>query len=171
MHDIVLSIPLGVFVALIAYRSHYASLFKYRNNHMYLPWSADYRSVNGMVRAPKVSSQYNTPTRNKTAVRWPRAQKSQSEGTGEGSSIGVGLDGAVERRIYGPGILRFGRARQDLFPKEQMAASRERVASEAVLPESNIGSVRCPSMNTTSAVGGSMVTLRRVNTQSGGTMV
>lgn len=118
MHDILLSIPLGVLVALLAYRSHYASLFDYRTNHLPLPWSASRRSLHPETPAPGT-----TKGDNLAAVTWPRKAARQGFESGarrrhrRAGVGGLGLDGAVvERRVRAPGDISRGRLRQAMFP-------------------------------------------------------
>jgi len=151
VHDILLSIPLGVAIAILAYRAHYASLFDYKTNHLYLPWSVTNRSVTIANTAAVAGAQDGTgfqteKKRNKTAVPWPRAPKSRSESEVHGLGTGLGLDRAADmnRRIYGPLILRGGRMRQDLFPEAREATLRGNGGSEIVLPNGNGDLARYP---------------------------
>lgn len=126
-HDVVLSIPIGVLVGLLAYRSHYVSIFNYHTNHLYLPWSSLHRSAN--LTAPtlpkagdaKRGYRFGSQFRNKTAVAWPRRPKTQSWDEGQETGI-VGLDGTGNakpgrsKRNRLPGMVRKGRMRQSMFP-------------------------------------------------------
>ncbi len=92
IHDILLSAPWGILVAFLAYRSHYASVFDYRKNHLPLPWSGTRQSLRPTIPAPETGHGYNL-----AAVRWPRKPVEHSfNGEGE-QSTGLGVDGAAER--------------------------------------------------------------------------
>jgi len=158
---------------MVAYRAHYASLFDYRTNHMYLPWSATNRSVNKGVDTPAAVAQ-NPPKRHKTAVPWPRAPKSRTQGENQRVGTGLGLDGAGEplnRRVHGPGALMGGRTRQELFPQEE--ATMAMVGNEIAVPDGSGGIVRYPTDfamqgdNTSTGV----QNLRRRTNLTGGAMV
>lgn len=119
VHDILLSIPWGVLVALLAYRSHYASVFDYRTNHLPLPWSASRRSLHPTTPAPGTECGDNL-----AAVTWPRERVEHSfdggggrRGQRAGGGAGLELDGAVERSRRGPGDISRGRLRQSIFPR------------------------------------------------------
>ncbi|KAL6715043.1 hypothetical protein ACLMJK_007304 [Lecanora helva] len=84
-HDILLSIPIGVLVALLGYRTHYASLFDYRTNHLPLPWSGEHASLSAPLPHPTNPGPDTTrPTdtlrykSNLVATRWPRKPKTFS---------------------------------------------------------------------------------------------
>lgn len=117
-HDILLSVPWGVAVALLAYRAHYASVFDYRTNHLPLPWSASRRSLHPTTPAPGTEQGDNL-----AAVAWPRkAVRPGFEGGGgreqraTGGGDSLGLDGAAER-VRAPGGISRGRLRQSIFPR------------------------------------------------------
>ena len=107
VHDILLSMPLGVLVAFLAYRSHYASVFDYRTNHLPLPWSGTRQSLHPTVPEPETRGGDNI-----TAVR--KRVEHQFDGRWDGSA-GLGLDGAVER-LRGPREISRGRLRENIFP-------------------------------------------------------
>ena len=110
VHDILLSIPWGVLVALLAYRSHYASLFNYRTNHLPLPWSGSRRSLHATIPEPETEHGDNL-----AAVTWPRKPIEHSfDGEREHASR-LGLDGAADRPRKLKVISR-GRLRQNVFP-------------------------------------------------------
>lgn len=121
--------------------------------------------------------------RDKTAVPWPRVQKSRSEkNQNEGMATGLSLDGTAElsRRVHGPSVLRGGRARQDLFPREESMVMVSEGGDESVLRGddgndvvgTDSGTGMIPSVRRHvgewADVGGSV---RRVNYRSGGAMV
>ena len=111
-HDILLSIPLGILIAFFAYRSHYASLFDYRTNHLPLPWSGSRRSLHPTVPEPETKHGDNL-----TAVTWPRDPIEHSFDGGQEHAADPGLDGAAERRGRGPREISRGRLRQNMFPQ------------------------------------------------------
>lgn len=116
-HDILLSIPWGVLVALLAYRSHYASVFDYRTNHLPLPWSASRRSLD-----PETPAAGTERGDNLAAVTWPReaARQGFESGRRKHRGGGLGLDGAGERstrRRRVSGDVSRGRLRQSIFPR------------------------------------------------------
>ena len=119
LHDIILSIPFGVFAALLAYRSHYASIFDYRTNHLYLPWSSTHRSLNIEAstpgeEAPTDEKTYRFKCRgNIAAVAWPRRLQSvdisggtQTTGTKTEVAKAGDLAGAHERLAAVPQSMR-----------------------------------------------------------------
>ena len=93
IHDILLSAPWGVLVAFLAYRSHYASVFDYRTNHLPLPWSGSRQSLRPTIPAPETGHGHNL-----AAVRWPRKPVEHSFNGEREQSTGIGLDGAAERQ-------------------------------------------------------------------------
>ena len=111
-HDILLSIPLGVLIAFLAYRSHYASLFDYRTNHLPLPWSGSRRSLRPTI--PEAETEHGD---NLAAVTWPRDPIEHSFDGGREHAADPGLDGAAERRARGPRDISRGRLRQNIFPQ------------------------------------------------------
>lgn len=127
-HDVVLSIPIGVLVGLLAYRTHYMSIFDYHTNHLYLPWSSLHRSVNctapttPIVPDTKPSYRFKSKFRHKTAVAWPRREETQGWDNGQETGT-VGLDGAKDgkpgrsRRSRVPRALKKGMIRQSMIPK------------------------------------------------------
>lgn len=111
VHDILLSIPWGVLVAFFAYRSHYASIFNYRTNHLPLPWSGSRQSLRPTIPAPETEQGDNL-----AAVTWPRKPVQHSFDGGRVRAAGLGLDGAADRS-RGPGTISRGRLRQNIFPR------------------------------------------------------
>ena len=111
VHDILLSIPGGVLIAMLAYRSHYASLFNYRTNHLPLPWSGTHRSLKATV--PESETAHGD---NLAAVRWPRRPIEHSFDGAREQADGLGLDGATGR-LRGPVNITRGRLRQNMFPQ------------------------------------------------------
>lgn len=111
VHDILLSIPWGVLVAFLAYRSHYASIFNYRTNHLPLPWSGAHYSLRPTIPAPETEHGDNL-----TAVTWPRKPIEHSFDGERGNATGLGLDGSADRP-RGPGNISRGRLRQSIFPR------------------------------------------------------
>lgn len=110
VHDILLSIPIAVLVAFLAYRSHYASIFNYRTNHLPLPWSGTDQSLHPTIPAPETE-----PGDNLTAVRWPRKPVEHSfDGLPEQETV-YGVDGNADRP-RGPRRISRGRLRQNIFP-------------------------------------------------------
>ena len=132
VHDILLSIPLGILIAFFAYRSHYASLFDYRTNHLPLPWSGSRRSLRPTIPEPETEHGDNL-----AAVTWPRKPIEHSfDGEGEH----VGLDGAADRRARGPRDISRGRLRQNLFPRPMpLMEDLVRNRSGAVVPDGQGG--------------------------------
>ena len=126
-HDVVLSIPIGVLVGLLAYRTHYMSIFDYHTNHLYLPWSSLHRSVNAtaptapIARDTKPDYRFNSKFRHKTAVAWPRREETQAWDNGQETGT-IGLDGTGDgkpgrsRRSRIPRTLKKGIMRQSMFP-------------------------------------------------------
>ena len=125
--DVVLSIPIGVLVGLLAYRTHYMSIFNYHTNHLYLPWSSLHRSTNltaptvPIARDAKPGYRFKSRYRHKTAVAWPR--RPETQGWDKGQETGtVGLDGTGDGkpgRARGsrlPRTLKKGIMRQSMFP-------------------------------------------------------
>lgn len=110
VHDILLSVPWGVLVALLAYRSHYASIFNYRTNHLPLPWSGTRRSLSPTIPAPETQHGDNL-----AAVAWPRKPIEHSFDDNRERATGIGLDGAADR-LRGPRNISRGRLRQNIFP-------------------------------------------------------
>ena len=112
MHDILLSIPWGVLIAFMAYRSHYASLFDYRTNHLPLPWSGTRQSLRSTIPDPDTKHGLNL-----TAVTWPRHPVEHDFVGGEQAGR-YGLDGAADRWRGRGNIARItrGRLRQNVFP-------------------------------------------------------
>ena len=113
VHDILLSIPWGVVVAFLAYRSHYASIFNYRTNHLPLPWSGTRQSLRATI--PEPDTKFGT---NLTAVTWPRSPIEHSFDGGRERPVTYGLDGVADRsrrRGFITPITR-GRLRQNVFP-------------------------------------------------------
>ena len=111
VHDILLSIPWGVLLAFLAYRSNYASIFDYRTNHLPLPLSATRRSLRPTIPAPETKHGDNL-----AAVRWPKKPFEHGFDGGREQAAGLGLDGAAER-LRGPGNITRGRMRQNMFPQ------------------------------------------------------
>ncbi|KAL9128005.1 MAG: hypothetical protein Q9217_003231 [Psora testacea] len=109
--DIANSIPLGIIAAVLAYRSHYASLFDYATNHRYLPWSSSHTSLGIQTSKPAQDEQAEKKTYrfknhgNLAAVAWPRQRRAPaSNGDGQDSRITdtappAGVDGADERPV------------------------------------------------------------------------
>ena len=81
MEDIVYSIAIAEFVALMSYRAHYASVFNYKTNHMHLPWSSTHKSLDAKVPVPDTDSETEKPSyrfkhkNNGVAVVWPRKRE------------------------------------------------------------------------------------------------
>lgn len=111
VHDILLSIPWGILVAFLAYRSHYASIFDYRTNHLPLPWSGTRRSLRPTIPAPETDHGDNL-----AAVRWPRKPFEYSFDGVRDRATRLGLDGAADR-LRGPRNISRGRLRQNVFPE------------------------------------------------------
>lgn len=111
VHDILLSIPWGVLVAFLAYRSHYASIFNYRTNHLPLPWSGTHQSLRPTIPAPQTEHGDNL-----VAVTWPRKAVEHSFDGEREQVTGIGLDGAADR-LRGPRDISRGRLRQNIFPE------------------------------------------------------
>ncbi len=111
VHDILLSIPWGVLVAFLAYRSHYASVLNYRTNHLPLPWSDSSQSLHPTTPAPETEHGDNL-----TAVTWPRNPVEHSFDGRRERAAGFGLDGAADRS-RGPWNITRGRLRQNIFPQ------------------------------------------------------
>jgi len=116
-HDIILSIPIGIIVGLLAYRTHYASVIDYHTNHLPLPWSGSNESLHPTVPEPSASRQGGSRNEllrekgNLAATPWPRKPKTYSYGrsrrAGEtGPAAQQGLDGAVDRPS--PAVLAIG---------------------------------------------------------------
>ena len=136
-HDVFLSIPIGVLVGLLAYRTHFMSIFDYHTNHLYLPWSSLHRCVNSTAPTPPIARdtrpgyRFKSKFRHKTAVAWPRREETQGPDHGQETGT-VGLDGARDgkpgrsRRSRMPRTLKKGMIRQSLFPK------RRRTSNDAV---------------------------------------
>jgi len=113
-HDILLSTLIGVIVALLAYRSHYASIFNYRTNHIYLPWSSSHRSLVPTEAPPAYDLGTNQRRyrfcnrKNMTAVAWPRRPYPNAGVTPDhphqklGTTNAQGLDGASAVPPPGP---------------------------------------------------------------------
>ena len=126
-HDVVLSIPIGVLVGLLAYRTHYVSIFNYHTNHLYLPWSSLHRSTNltaptvPIARDAKPGYRFKSKYRHKTAVAWPRRPETQGWDRGQETGT-VGLDGTGDgksgrsRRSRLPRTVKKGIMRQSMFP-------------------------------------------------------
>ena len=130
VHDILLSIPWGVLVAFLAYRSHYASIFNYRTNHLPLPWSGAYRSLHPTTPAPDTGHGDNL-----AAVTWPRNPVQHNFDSGRERASGLGLDGAAERS-RGPGNISRGRLRQNIFPQPTpLLQNLMRNRSGAIVPD------------------------------------
>lgn len=110
VHDILLSAPWGVLVAFLAYRSHYASVFNYRTNHLPLPWSGSRQSLRPTIPAPETGHGDNL-----TAVTWPRKPVEHSFDGNSQQATGLGLDGAADR-LRRPRNISRGRLRQNVFP-------------------------------------------------------
>lgn len=144
--DVLLSIPLGVLIGLLAYRTHYVSLFNYHTNHLYLPWSSLHRSTNltaptvPIARDAKPGYRFKSKYRHKTAVAWPRRPESQGWDRGQETGT-VGLDGSGDgktgrsRRSRPPRTLKRGIMRQSMFP-----VRRER-SIDGVRSRDNISSI------------------------------
>jgi len=66
VHDILLSIPLGIFCAMLAYRASYLSLFSYQTNHIPLLHAGLGQSV--LPPAPGAA----LPVGQDLAVKWPK---------------------------------------------------------------------------------------------------
>lgn len=107
LHDVIFSIPIAIIVALLSYRAHYASVFDYRTNHVYLPWSSSHRSLHPCLpEAIKPSSQpeqrglrVGNPN-NMTAVAWPRKEMTQDGNRDQASQmIPPGFSGAAEDNL------------------------------------------------------------------------
>lgn len=111
IHDILFSIPWGILVAFLAYRSHYASIFNYRTNHLPLPWSGTLRSLR-----PTIPAQGTEHGDNLAAVAWPRKPIEHSFDDERERATGLGLDGAADR-LRGPRNISRGRLRQNIFPQ------------------------------------------------------
>lgn len=109
IHDILLSIPWGVLVAILAYRSHYASIFNYRTNHLPLPWSNSRQSLRPTTPASETKHGNNL-----AAVKWPRKLVEHNFDGGRAQATELGLDGVTEgpRR---PRSISRGRLRQNIF--------------------------------------------------------
>ena len=113
VHDILLSIPLGVLIAFLAYRSHYASVFNYRTNHLPLPWSGSSQSLCPTKPAPETGHGDNL-----AAVTWPRDPVEHNFDGRREQAGGLGLDGVADR-VRGPEHITRGRLRQNLFPQPE----------------------------------------------------
>lgn len=111
VHDILLSIPWGVLVAFLAYRSHYASIFNYRTNHLPLPWSGSCRSLRPTIPVPETQRGDNI-----AAVTWPRKPVEHSFDGEREQATRLGLDGTADR-LRGPRNISRGRLRQNIFPE------------------------------------------------------
>ena len=126
VYDILFSIPWGILVAFLAYRSHYASLFNYRTNHLPLPWSATLRSLRPTV--PAQDTEYGN---NLAAVAWPRKFYEHSFDDNRERATGLGLDGAADR-LRGPRNISRGRLRQNIFPQPTQSILNR---SGAIVPD------------------------------------
>lgn len=126
VHDILLSIPWGVLIAFLAYRSHYASIFNYRTNHLPLPWSGARQSLRATIPAPETKHGDNL-----AAVRWPRRPVEHSFDGEREQATGLGLDGAADRP-RGPRNISRGRLRQNIFP-EPLPLMQDRTG--AIVPD------------------------------------
>lgn len=143
-HDILLSIPIGVTIALLAYRTHYASLLNYRTNHLPLPWSGSHESLNPTVPNPNIGQQNGNRAQSRKGHRnfaitdWPRKPKTYTYGNGEqeaGTAPAIrGLDGTTDgpppAAVLATGLrsayrrfhpVRMGRSRLALFPRAGLA--------------------------------------------------
>lgn len=130
-----------MFVAMLAYRTHFASIFDYHTNHLPLPWSGSHESLNPRVPEPNgsnVSTQMLKGRNNFAATAWPRKPKTYSFGN-NGQQMGrvsgvPGLDGTdgtadgaplarldaksnTARRPYSVVRRAKGRTRLALFPR------------------------------------------------------
>ena len=144
-HDVVLSIPIGVLVGLLAYRNHYMSIFNYNTNHLYLPWSSLHRSVNSTVpiapiaRDTKPGYRFRSQFRHKTAVAWPRREETQALDNGQETGT-IGLDGTGDgkpgrsRRSRIPRTLKKGIMRQSMFPTRAPKPNDAVRSSDCILP-------------------------------------
>lgn len=126
VHDILLSIPWGVLVAFLAYRSHYASIFDYRTNHLPLPWSGTRKSLRRTIPAPETKRGDNL-----AAVTWPRKPIEHSFDGERGQAPVHGLDGAADR-LRGPRNINRGRLRQNIFPQPTPSMQNR---SGAIVPD------------------------------------
>ena len=126
-------------VALLAYRTHYASILNYKTNHLPLPWSNSHQSLRPTMPGPSASNQANREDRilkprneNFTATAWPREPKTYAfprDGQRRRmTSLGHAVDGANDtlpaavlagghtlRRRYG--IVRTGRPKLSSYPR------------------------------------------------------
>ena len=144
-HDVVLSIPIGVLVGLLAYRTHYMSIFNYHTNHLYLPWSSLHRSVNAtaptapIARDTKPDYRFNSKFRHKTAVAWPRREETQAWDNGQETGT-IGLDGTGDgkpgrsRRRRIPQTLKKGIMRQSMFPNRAPKPNEAVRSSDCIPP-------------------------------------
>lgn len=104
VHNVLLSIPIAIVVALLSYRAHYVSVFDYTTNHVHLPWSSSHRSLHpSLPEAFNASSQPRKRAsrfhycRNMAAVAWPRKEMTQESDMEQGSRAVIpGFTGVAE---------------------------------------------------------------------------
>lgn len=159
-HDILLSIPIGMIVGFLGYRTQYASVFDYRKNHLPLPWSGSNESLDPKLPKPIASNQKEARHQilrekgNLAATNWPR--KSKTLTYGQGRRVEPELDGAIDqpspampaagstlRRRLGFRGPRRARARLAIFPRQPgvdaMGLNTDGVAESRASMDEGIG--------------------------------